>query len=212
MISLQIVTTRSKCLWPSEHWKSLIDALFMNGSKNDPRSKYRDLLNLYDLVQDRSGRFFPADNLISSKCDDTQLRLIHVNRVSGQSGHVAICNTPTPPDTDSWFVVEVPYFGTIGDRKSEQQIKHNRNTLQQTWPSDSPQSDHLSLEFRLSSTRTDRDLDNLADGIMPFFSAKFPNLLALRIFKSIHTGCDSESLRISSELFNANLTQHVRTS
>lgn len=183
----------------------------MKGSYADPRSEYRDLLNLNDLVQDRRGRFLPVDGLISSKCDDTQLRLIHVHRGTSESGRVSFFNTPALPDTNSWFVVEVPCFATIGDRKSELQIKDNRNTVQHIWPSDWPQSDHLSLEFRLSSDRTDRDLDNLADGIMPFFSAKFPNLQALRLLKSTHTGCDSESLRISSEPFNTNLTQHVRT-
>jgi hypothetical protein len=211
MISLQIVTTRSGLLWPTEHWKCLIDALFMKGSNADPRTKYRDLLNLNDLVQDRSGRFLPVDGLISSKCDDTQLRLIHVHRGTSENGGVSIFNTSDLPDTKSWFVVEVPCFGTIGDRKSELQIADNRNTVQQIWPSDWPQSDHLSLEFRLSSDRSDRDIDNLADGIMPFFSGKFPNLQALRMFKSTHNGSDSESLRISSEPFNTNLTQHVRT-
>jgi hypothetical protein len=197
MIGLKIVTTRTGILWPTEYWKCLIDALFMKGSNADPRTRYPDLVNLNELVQERSGRFFPVGALISSTCDDTQLRFIQVERATGQFGYVAICESPVLPDTDSWFNIDVPYFGTIGDRRSEQQIQDNRIALQQCWPPEWQLGDHFSIEFRLSASRLDRDLDNLADGIMPFFSSMPIKLCSLRLYKSTNARSEHESLHIS---------------
>ena len=196
MIGLEIATSRHGRLWPSEHWKCLIDSLFAKGSKDDPRLKYRDLPNLNHLVEEREGRFCPMSDLISSRFDDPHLQFVIIRRAP--VGSVSAFETTTLPNSSNWPGIAVPWFGTIGDRKAEQQTRRNRQLISDQWPSEWSSSEFLSLEFVQSPDRLDRDLDNLADSLTPLFSARFQRLQTLRLFKTTSQTKGPEILRAST--------------
>lgn len=194
MIALNITTARRGRLWATTYWKCLIDSLFAGGAKTDPRSQFSDLASLPDLIREQNGRFFPVPGMASSECDDTARRMIRIDR--GPVGRIAISEFDTFPDTAAWDDVEVPWFGTIGSREPEKQSQENRQRIAGFL--DASDACGLSLGFTLSTARRDRDLDNLADAIMPEFSNRFRNLKRLTLFKLPPKAGDTEILHIAA--------------
>ncbi len=196
MLTVEIQTSRRGRLWASSYWKTLFDAMCRNGAKQDPRRVYPDLApNLRKLVVERGGRFHPSGKSLLAERDDVAVQVIRVRRVT--HGHEGVCvRESAPPEVSGWRQVDVAFFGTIGDSKYEAQMKLNRAALEQVFqPICSPVE--LWLGFRLSTDRRDRDLDNLADALMPFFNRWAPRIEDLRLVKLTPRLTEHETLWFS---------------
>jgi hypothetical protein len=199
MIGVTIATSKHDRLWPTEHWKPLIDSLCRGGAKTDPRTCYPALsFCLSTFVCEANGRFYPTSASQLASGDDTATSFIRVIRVRA-GGDSLTFHPPEVPDISGWPLFEFPYLGTIGSSKSESQSKQNRRTLASCEGElfQQPQATGLWLHFQLSATRRDRDLDNLADGLMSFFNKGLPQLAEIRLSKAApHDGL-SERLWVS---------------
>ncbi len=194
ILAVRVATSKRGQLWPTEYWKTLIDAIVRGGAKHDPRSKYPDLsLALSDMVEERNGRFFPRRGRATSTLDDTAIHLIVVSRVGPGREAVSVCFADLP-HVDSWSVVRVPYFGTIGNSKYEAQSARNREALSSVFAPVCSHA-HLRLAFQLSCARRDRDLDNLADALIPFFNKQIGCLDEITLVKLEPAQADYETLR-----------------
>jgi hypothetical protein len=200
MIGITIATSKPGCLWPSAHWKPLIDSLCRGGAKSDPCLHYPALSRcLSPLVRETNGRFFPTSESKLARSDDTGVTFLQVIRVKTGADSLAF-HPPNMPDTSGWPMFEFPYFGTIGDSKHERQTNENRLALaaREDELIRQPMAEGLWLHFQLSAERRDRDLDNLTDALMPFFNRLFPKLAEVRLSKAApHIG-SSERLWVST--------------
>lgn len=171
MIAVELCTSKSGVLWPSEYYKELIDSLSRGGSKNDPREKYVDLQSVLGKhIEKRTGRYFSTTGSALSKGDDCRLAVFSVRRVPEGQEQLRIGRAQLP-DTKQWRRFEFEYFGTIGSSKYEAQSRLNRELLRSR--SDEffdPSSNSLALSFQLSKRRNDRDIDNLVDPLIPLFN------------------------------------------
>jgi len=200
MIGLEIRTSKSGRLWPTEHYKGLIDALAQKGAKHDPAIRHPDLAkSLEDLVEERAGRFYPASRSTLALYDDSALAVVIVRRVEPGAeeillGHVSL------PQTVRWESFEFDYFGTIGNRKYEAQSKRNRQVLK-TQGTGVLQTDikQVAMSFQLDASRNNRDLDNLVDPLISFFSALLQPLDCVVAIKETPSSNGKEILRISQE-------------
>jgi hypothetical protein len=124
--------------------------------------------------------------------------MIIVNRVAPGDERVTL-EVGILPDVSGWSSLRVPYFGTIGDSKSEAQSKLNREALARVFvtPADVRS---LGLAFQLSCERRDRDIDNLADALMPFFNQRVTRLDQLVILKLERSLRAEETLRFQCPL------------
>lgn len=207
MVGIEIRTSRQKNLrlWPSEYWKALIDALTVKGSKNDPRIKYRDLTKyLNDVVEVHYGRFYVRLQSQVEYIDDVSLWTTTVRRVnSGEES--LIIRQDKLLQTGSWHSIMVDYFGTIGDNKAEAQTKLNKKLVSQKYGKLLKQhclAGRLAVSFQLSTNQKyrasrDRDLDNLADAMMPLFNRHLLPLDSLVILKEPPRHEPGEILRFS---------------
>jgi hypothetical protein len=200
MFGIEIHTSKHGRLWPTEYWKILFDALTRGGAKNDPTVKYPVLaLSLAEITEERLGRYRPKHNQAAGKQDDSSIRLVIVKRV--QKGHeTVIMSDALAPMTERWASISLPYFGTIGNSKYEAQSKENRAAISVTFDSlirDGRISRCLGLSFQLSTRKRDRDVDNLADALIPVFNHYIPDLDHLCLVKEQSRPNDSEVLRLT---------------
>jgi hypothetical protein len=187
-------TSKSGVLWPTGYWKDLVDSLAQRGARNDPRVKYPDLADaLESLIEARNGRYYPRPGTALSGLDDAGVRMIRVRRAPRGSESVQVSHA-NRPDTTGWEMNEFPYFGTIGNSKYEAQSKANQLDLAKSI-SQEKRLEVLSLSFTLSLGRRDRDLDNLFDGLAPFFNRSFPALDEILLLKEDGWAGSSELLR-----------------
>jgi len=199
MLALRISTSRSARLWASEYWKMLLDAISQRGSKRDPRRKYRDLAAaLSEIIEERDGRFHSKISTPLSALDDVSLKLMGVRRVESGNEAVELIDLD-PPTTTKWQSIDFPYFGTIGDSKYEAQTKRNRTLLSDVFkPSEEPAWLGLAFELslqRMSEGGRDRDVDNLADALMPFFNSKVRRFGEIWLIKLPPAPAPTEALR-----------------
>jgi|SoiMethySBSTD1v2_1073268.scaffolds.fasta_scaffold178504_4 hypothetical protein len=185
MIGVTIATSKQGLLWPTEHWKTLIDSLCRGGAKHNPIHRYPLLAQcLAPLVCEHGGRFLPTAASRLAASDDTAITSLKIVRVKDGEDSMGF-HIPELPDVEGWSCLDVTYFGTIGSRVQEAQTKSNvaalrarANELKR-----GAKSTSLWLHFRLSSDRRDRDLDNLADALMPLFNGWFPGLTEIHLSK-----------------------------
>jgi len=200
MPGAEIWTSKSGRLWPTEYWKTLIDALSSGGSKYDPRLKYPDLARQLDaIVEVRGARYYPRAGTVLAIHDDTALRLVLVHRVeTGDEG--IVFGRAALPNTGCWVSISFPFFGTIGDTRYEVQSKLNCDAIaEQLKPQlrEVARTSTLCLCFQLSANRRDRDLDNLADALMPLFNRHCEDLDHICLVKASAASQDTEVLRIA---------------
>jgi hypothetical protein len=202
ILGVEIWTSKSGRLWPTEYWKSLIDALGSGGAKYDPRLKYPELARQLDaMVEVRSARYYPKAGTVLAIHEDTALRLMLVHRAeTGDEG--VVLGRAGLPNTECWVSISFPFFGTIGDTRYEVQSKLNRDAIaEQLKPQlrEIARSSTLCLSFELSANRRDRDLDNLADALMPLFNRHSENLDHMCLVKASGASQDTEVLRIACD-------------
>ena len=194
MVEISIGTSKNGVLWPTDYWKDLVDSLARKGAKNDPRAKYVDLAEVLEgLIEVRDGRYFPKRGSALCDLDDTEVRVMRVARVARGSEAVVVMPASLP-GTDSWEACIFPFFGTIGNSKYEAQSKLNRADLTRLIPS-RPDLEDLNLSFTRRTARPDRDVDNLFDGLAPFFNAGFPALRRIALVKGEQSELPHEVLR-----------------
>ncbi len=194
VVEVSFGTSRGGVLWPTGHWKELVDSLARGGLKKDPRVEYPDLAKaLGSLIEVRGGRYCPRLGTALCELDDTDVRVIRVRRVRPGFESVAVGLTELP-DTASWSAHEFTYFGTIGNSKYEAQSKLNQAELGRSLPGQ-PDLGVLNLSFAISTERKDRDLDNLLDGLAPFFNKAFPSLDEIVLVKENRSARVREVLR-----------------
>ena len=203
MLRLSIETSKSGRIWPTGYWKPLIDSLCRSGARKDPRAIYRDLsFHLKPLICEREGRFYPTSASPLVPSDDTAISFIQVALV--RPGDEAIRFPPPKiPDASLWPSFEFPYFGTIGNSKYEEQTKQNRLVLaERQHELFDAQFTPITiwLHFQLSTSRRDRDLDNLADALMPFFNKLLPRLTVVRLSKTASRAQESEVFGVSTRI------------
>ena len=126
---LEIKTSKNGLIWPTGYWKTLIDSIFRNGSRNNPLCTYCDFKKYLEgkVIVSSSRYFFPLTKTFSSN-DDSILKAISVEKVKPglekvqlkQEHHIV-------PNFDS--NIEFEYFGTIGNKTYESQSKRNRENL-----------------------------------------------------------------------------------
>ncbi len=198
-IAIKISTSKRNRLWPAGHWKVFVDAVTRGGAKHDPRLEYPDLRTaLDDLMEARNGRYWPKPGSPFSGADDSALKMLIVHRVKPGSESVRFV-TCAVPDLSLWKQVEFPYFGTIGNSKYEAQTKRNREKLASSFTAP-PSPAWLGLAFQLSQERLsargrDRDIDNLADALMPFFNRAVKRFEEIVLVKMPPTNGENEILR-----------------
>ena len=200
MIGVTIATSKRGLLWPTEHWKVLIDSLCRGGAKHNPLSRYPSLGEcLAPLVRKDRGRFVPTVASGLATHDDTVITSLQIVRVKDADDSVRF-HDPVLPHVDGWVCVEVPFFGTIGSRTQEAQSKENRATIRARAGElqRGVETTNLHLHFQLSKDRRDRDLDNLADALMPSFNRLFPGLTEVRMSKSPPQGGETERMWIGT--------------
>jgi hypothetical protein len=200
LIGLTISTSKRGLLWPTEHWKCLIDSLCQGGSKHDPRLQYPVFTQcLAPLVREDNGRFFPTAESWLVAHDDTAISFLRITRVPEGDDEVCL-HVPMTPDIEGWPVFEFPYFGTIGSSISEAQTSENVAMLRARADelTQHPRPTLLQLHFQLSGERRDRDLDNLGDALMPFFNGLFPGLVDIRLTKGPPRPGQAERLWVSA--------------
>jgi hypothetical protein len=198
MIQISIGTSRPRRLWATEHWKTLFDSLSAKGAKHDPRLRYPELAPvLGELLEERTGRFYPKAATPFAEVDDCEVRMIQVERVPigwefvrFGDGHL--------PDTTGWRALEVPFFGTIGSSFYEEQSKCNSAALLFLGnPVAVPVA--LKVGFSLSRARRDRDLDNLFDALSGAFNRLFSSIQELALFKTEPWAKECERLTFSHQ-------------
>ena len=171
MICLKIQTSKSGRLWPTEYYKTLVDALSEGGSSNNPQEKYPDLRSaITNKIVERMRRYFLAIDSPLADYDDVALRVISIKRVKQGDELIQISHVNLP-NTSGWDIVPVKYFGTIGNSKYEAQSNKNRELIAAALTA--PPHDlyrKIYFSFQLSNKRKDRDLDNLVDAIIPMIS------------------------------------------
>ena len=194
MLAIRIDTSSPRRLWSSCWWKQLIDALARGGAEHDPRKEHPDLaLALQGMVEERDGRFFPTGNSMLAIEDDIALSMVVLRRV--ERGHEnLVVHDAEPWETSEWSSIDVPFFGTIGNSVYERQTKRNREGLAGVFQCPGPVS-RLGLAFRLSTNRRDRDIDNLADAIMPFFNKHVRRFSEVCVMKLPPSPTECETLR-----------------
>jgi len=198
-IALHISTSMRRRLWPTEYWKPVVDAVTRGGAKRDPRLKCPDLRAvLDDLIEVRDGRYWPKHNSPFSVADDAALKMLIIQRVKPGSESVRFA-TCAVPDLSSWEQIGFPYFGTIGNSKYEAQTKRNREKLANSFTAP-PSPAWLGLAFQLSQERLsargrDRDIDNLADALMPFFNRAVKRFEEIVLVKMPPINSSEEILR-----------------
>lgn len=199
MPGIEIRTSKRGRLWPTEYWKTLIDALCDNGAKHDPRLKNPDLLLQLDaMVEMRGARYCAKGGTVLATHDDTALRLILVHRAPPGGERITLGHA-TMPATEGWVPISFPFFGTIGNAKYEAQSKLNRDAIAahfQPELRETARTHTLCLCFRLSDRRRDRDLDNLADALMPVFNRHCAGLDHICLAKDVAGNEEVETLRI----------------
>ncbi len=198
MIGIEIRTSKQGQLWPTEYYKGLIDALTRGGTRHDPIDKCPDLAGaLVDLVYERGGRFYPAQLILLSQFDDVELDAIVARRV-GDGNEAVRIGSVTMPQTDKRLKFTCDFFDTNGDSKAEAQSKKNRRMLEvQAGPSLKRHANRIIMSFQLINERRDRDLDNLVDPLIPFFSAKIQALDCVCAVKEVPQPTGKEILCIS---------------
>lgn len=200
MTGITIATSKPGRIWPTGYWKSLIDSFCRGGTKINPHLRYPAFSRyISPLVYEAKQRFVPTKQSQLVGEDDTAISSIRVIRVKPGADSL-IFHSPAVPDSAGWPLFEFPYFGTIGSSKYEQQIKENRVALcarEQEFLC--RPSTGLWLHFQLSTARRDRDLDNLADALMPLFNELLPNLGELRLSKSLPHVESTERLWVSTD-------------
>jgi hypothetical protein len=129
------------------------------------------------------GRFYlPLSPEIATK-DDADLRLINIRRAARGQERIQI-EEAYLPDTSRWQSWEIPFFGTIGNSRYEEQSKRNQSLLQRQILFNALRPE-VTLAFTLSLSRRDRDLDNLMDGIAPLWNRLFPGLHSITLVKEV---------------------------
>ena len=100
MIGVTIATSKRGLLWPTEHWKGLIDSLCRGGAKHSPIDRYPLLAEcLAPLVHEYGSRFVPTVASSLSMHDDTVITSLQIVRV--KDGHDSVCfHDPVPPYFD----------------------------------------------------------------------------------------------------------------
>ena len=198
MVGIEIKTSKKGRLWPTGYYKVLIDALTRGGAKHNPIEKYPELANvLKDYVCERGGRFYPTDNSPLSRLDDVALDAIIIHRVEQDEEGILIGPVKNL-QTDAWHKFTFDFFGTIGSSKAETQSKQNRQSLELEAASILvPHVNCVSLSFQLRIDRKNKDLDNLADPLIPFFNAYIQSLDYVCVFKEPILSTQGEILRLS---------------
>jgi len=200
VVSIEIHTSKNGRLWPTEYWKTLIDSMAREGAKHDPIMRYPDLAESVEpFVELREGRHVPTSGSPLAKKDDVAISVIHVSRVPHGSEHISFGEVSLP-DTSEWDSLPFPFFGTIGSSEYEAQTKENRDAIEKAWGdqlTEDASAKHLSLSFQLSAGRRDRDLDNLADALMPLFNSRLPSLDEILLLKEPPVEAGSEILRMA---------------
>lgn len=208
MIGVEIRTSKKGALWPSQHYKSLIDALARGGAKRNPIDKYPDLANAINkLVVEKKCRYSPNTKTPLASKDDNAIKLISIQRVrdGDESIRIGIVKMPV---TYEWNQIPVNFFGTIGNSKYEAQTKKNRRLINDildirtdNW------TENVCISFQLSTHRKDRDLDNLVDAIIPEFNSKIKKIHKILVIKE--DACESgiELLRISSQDYSIEIEE-----
>lgn len=203
MVGLEIKTSKKGHLWPTGYYKVLIDALTRGGAKHNPIEKYPELANvLKDYVCERGGRFYPRDNSPLTRLDDVALDAIIIHRVEHDKEGILIGSVENIR-TDTWHEFTFDYFGTIGNSKAETQSKLNRQVLElETAAILIPHVNCISLSFQLSIHRNNKDIDNLVDPLIPFFSANIQPLDYVCVFKEPLLSTQGETLRVSQTQYS----------
>ncbi len=182
MVEVQIRTSKSGPLWPTGYYKCLFDSLCRGGAKHDPRQMYGDLASsIEQLIKEQNGRFVPRPGTLLCNHDDTEVRVIRINRVDRGEELVELVPA-NQSNTTLCKRFEFPFLGTIGDSKYEAQTKLNREVLKEAMQSDRT-LEVLGMRFTLSRHRRDRDLDNLHDGLAPLFNRLYPAVRELLLVK-----------------------------
>lgn len=195
MTQISVGTSRKGRLWPAEHWKTLFDSLSAKGCKNDPRLRYLDLREvLAELVVCREERFWPNATSGFRTIDDVSIRSIEMERVAEGREYLRFSEADwSQVWTSSWIVLELPFFGTIGDSSAERQSRENSKRLIACGEIvKKPVS--IEVFFELSSSRRDRDLDNLYDALAAAFHGLYPDIQRMRLSKSVQDYRASERL------------------
>ena len=209
MSGLTIFTSKRGLLWPTAHWKCLIDSLCRGGAKHDPTLRYPLLANhLSSLVREDRGRFLPTATSSLATSDDTAITFLRIVRVPEGEDAMRL-HDPEMLDIQRWPVFEFSYFGTTGSSVQEAQTKANVAALRLRTDelTRHPGPTSLWLHFQLSDTRRDRDLDNLGDGLMPLFNGLFPGLTEIRMSKAPpHVG-PTECLWVSAKGADSTVAQ-----
>lgn len=185
-------TSKRGLLWSTARYKDLIDSLTRIGSLNDPRVKCSEMAGaLEEWIEFRDGRYRPRKESPLSPHDDKAIRVLRVHRVPRGSESIKILGAKMPATT-RWLEHPVPYFGTNGKSIYEAQTQLNREALSGLLRFDRNLRS-LGVSFTLSLKRTDRDLDNLFDALVPLFNRLYPSLEELVLVKE-------EPLRDGAEL------------
>jgi hypothetical protein len=111
---------------------------------------------------------------------------------------------PSLPAVDRWISLRVPYFGTIGKSVYETQTMENRKAIAADADfskviSESARTGTLCLGFQQSTARENRDLDNLADALMPLFNQCCSRLDRICLIKPAPAHIGDEVLYIASD-------------
>lgn len=194
-----VKTSKSNALWPTEYWKTLFDSVFIHGSKNNPYEKHPDLQGFLSEKIHHDDRYYLQLDSDLQNQDDSKLKFINIVRVSPGKETILI-TTFNEINTDDWHVIKFPYFGTIGDSKYELQTKKNGQEIETAYYDtliENSESKNLSLSFQLNEGRKDRDVDNLADALMPFFNRKIRGIENLFLMKEDRIKENYEILRFS---------------
>ncbi len=203
--SVHIQTSIAGNLWTVELWKVLIDALARKGSKSNPCHRYIDLAPfLQEYLSHIEGRYFLQGINNDSFGDDSKIRSIVIKKCTKGSERVR-CAMARLEGASQCIGIEFHYFGTIGDSKYEEQSKANREKLKlelaerfERWNAqERPKA--LTLWFQLRDGKKDRDLDNLADALMPTISDKIKGIDMIRLVKLNCSKANNEQLYINCE-------------
>jgi hypothetical protein len=200
MIGVTIATSKRGLLWPTEHWKALIDSLCRGGGKHNPMHRYPPLAEcLAELVHERDGRFVPTPASRLAASDDAAITSLKIMRVRDGQDFVRF-HVPVLPDVGDWLRLDVPFFGTIGNRVQEARTRENVAELRVRASAlkDGVKPTSLRIHFQLSSDRRDRDLDNLGDALIPLFNAWFPGLDEIQLSKGSRQRGKTETMWLTS--------------
>lgn len=200
MYCVDIKTSKKGRAWPSQYWKTLFDSIFKAGSKNNPLKKYLSLSDKFNnkYILDIKSRHHLNIDRSCKKHDDSEIYFIRIEKVNEKKDSVFIKKITKINTDDNWREIEFPSFGTIGNKKYEKQIKQNRTELEKKYGdllSSNSKSNFLILKFILNNKK--KDLDNLADAIMPFFNKYLKDLSCLVLIKDQGNNMNKEKLQFS---------------